>query len=252
MNLEVTPGAPQLLHDTPDGTQWRFPQLSGGAASDRGGGLLPQPDGAAAARVRDVAHVRRRRSPPAQPVIVTLSYNEAARMMDGGEQVDSVAMPLPLQAMLGAVHRRNITSRSRRRRCAATIRSRAMRRLRAIRAATRATRDRDGVGDDAGRKSQIRSAVSQALVAAQARRGARSAAPAREQRRGDVRRCRAGHRTDSACERRRASSRPQAPLPAVESLSFDSDFTPFLKPDVDESRQAAGAAQAVRAIRVST
>ena len=40
------------------------------------------------------------RSPPAQPVIVTLSYNEAARMMDGGEQVDSVALPLPLQAML--------------------------------------------------------------------------------------------------------------------------------------------------------
>ena len=31
-------------------------------------------------------------APPARPVIVTLSYNEAARMMDGGEQVDSVAM----------------------------------------------------------------------------------------------------------------------------------------------------------------
>ena len=33
-------------------------------------------------------------------MIVTLSYNEAARMMDGGEQVDAVALPLPLHAML--------------------------------------------------------------------------------------------------------------------------------------------------------
>jgi hypothetical protein len=31
-------------------------------------------------------------SPPAHPVIVTVSYNEAARFMDGGEQVDSVPM----------------------------------------------------------------------------------------------------------------------------------------------------------------
>ena len=39
-------------------------------------------------------------SPAARPVLVTLRYNEAARMMDGGEQVDSVALPLPLQEML--------------------------------------------------------------------------------------------------------------------------------------------------------
>ena len=32
-------------------------------------------------------------TPPAYPVIVTVSYNEAARFMDGGEQVDGVAMP---------------------------------------------------------------------------------------------------------------------------------------------------------------
>ena len=31
-------------------------------------------------------------SPPAHPVIVTVSYNEAARFMDGGEQVDGVPM----------------------------------------------------------------------------------------------------------------------------------------------------------------
>ena len=31
--------------------------------------------------------------PLALPVIVTVSYNEAGRMMDGGERVDSVALP---------------------------------------------------------------------------------------------------------------------------------------------------------------
>jgi len=31
--------------------------------------------------------------PPARPVIATVSYNEAARFLDGGEQVDGVALP---------------------------------------------------------------------------------------------------------------------------------------------------------------
>ena len=35
-------------------------------------------------------------SPPLVPLLVTLSYNEAARMQDGGEQVDAV----PLSAVL--------------------------------------------------------------------------------------------------------------------------------------------------------
>jgi hypothetical protein len=32
-------------------------------------------------------------SPLARPVLATVSYNEAGRLMDGGERVDSVAMP---------------------------------------------------------------------------------------------------------------------------------------------------------------
>src|SRR5438552_3549695 len=35
--------------------------------------------------------------PPVHPVIVTLSYNEAARMLDGGEQVDAVPLPAELR-----------------------------------------------------------------------------------------------------------------------------------------------------------
>jgi hypothetical protein len=31
--------------------------------------------------------------PAARPVVVTVSYNEAARLLDGGERVDNVAMP---------------------------------------------------------------------------------------------------------------------------------------------------------------
>ena len=39
-------------------------------------------------------------SPPVYPVVVTLSYNQAARMMDGGEQVDSVALDPRIRALL--------------------------------------------------------------------------------------------------------------------------------------------------------
>jgi hypothetical protein len=31
--------------------------------------------------------------PPVHPVVVTVSYNQAARMLDGGEQVDAVPLP---------------------------------------------------------------------------------------------------------------------------------------------------------------
>jgi hypothetical protein len=31
--------------------------------------------------------------PPCRPVLVTVSYNQAARMLDGGEQVDAVPLP---------------------------------------------------------------------------------------------------------------------------------------------------------------
>ena len=37
----------------------------------------------------------------AAPKFVTVSYNEAGRLMDGGEQVDNVAMPAELMAWVG-------------------------------------------------------------------------------------------------------------------------------------------------------
>jgi hypothetical protein len=100
VNLEVTPGAPQLLHDTPDGTQWRFPRCPVELHPSEAEGYYlnlssPQPRAFIMWRMFDDAE-----APVARPVVVTLSYNEAARMMDGGEQVDSVALPMPLQEML--------------------------------------------------------------------------------------------------------------------------------------------------------
>ena len=86
------PGAPQLITDTTHGTQWRFPRCVVELHPSEGEGYFlnlttDQPRAFVMWRMYDDGV-----APPARPVIVTLSYNEAARMMDGGEQVDSVAM----------------------------------------------------------------------------------------------------------------------------------------------------------------
>ena len=39
-------------------------------------------------------------TPPVFPVIVTVSYNEAARMLDGGERVDAVPLPAGILAWM--------------------------------------------------------------------------------------------------------------------------------------------------------
>jgi hypothetical protein len=38
--------------------------------------------------------------PAARPELVTVSYNEAARLLDGGEQVDGIPMPAAIRAWL--------------------------------------------------------------------------------------------------------------------------------------------------------
>jgi len=38
--------------------------------------------------------------PPIRPEVVTVSYNEAARLMDGGERVDAVPMPAEILAWM--------------------------------------------------------------------------------------------------------------------------------------------------------
>lgn len=95
-DAEFEPGPPELLHDGAEGTQWRFPGWSVEMHRVEAEGYFLNVSAAKPCvfvmwRMFDDAN-----PPPARPVVVTLSYNEAARMMDGGEQVDTVAMPVPL------------------------------------------------------------------------------------------------------------------------------------------------------------
>jgi len=93
-----------LLSDGPDGTRWRF----GGHVielhpSESEGYYLNN-----SAREPKVfvlwrmAEPEDKTEPRARPLIVTVSYGEAARFLDAGEQVDAVAMPASILAALDA------------------------------------------------------------------------------------------------------------------------------------------------------
>jgi hypothetical protein len=99
VDLDVEPGEPVCVSDGPEGSQWRFPGLALELYRSEAEGYFlnltaPQPRVFVPWRRHEDA------TPVARPVLVTVSYNEAARMMDGGEQVDSVAMPLAVREWL--------------------------------------------------------------------------------------------------------------------------------------------------------
>jgi len=92
-DTEPTSPDPILLADDAKGTRWRF----GGHffelhPSEAEGYYLnitsPDPKVFVMWRLAEGDA-----EPGAFPVLVTVSYNQAARMLDGGEQVDAVAMP---------------------------------------------------------------------------------------------------------------------------------------------------------------
>jgi len=98
----VVPGAPVCIADGPGGTTWRFPGMAIELHSTEAEGYFlnltsetpvvfvmwrPTEDGT---------------EPAARPAIVTLSYNQAGRSMDGGERVDPVPMPESIRAWLAA------------------------------------------------------------------------------------------------------------------------------------------------------
>jgi len=79
--------------------RWRFPGHATEMHPTEGEGYwlnLNSPDPRAFVMWR----AREGGEPPVVPVVVTLSYNQAARMMDGGEQVDSVSLDPPIRALL--------------------------------------------------------------------------------------------------------------------------------------------------------
>jgi hypothetical protein len=99
-DLDAVPGEPQLLHEGADGAQWRFPGHAIELHRSEGEGYflnLSAPQPCVFVMWRRAEHVA---TPAVFPVVVTVSYNEAARMMDAGEQVDSVALPVPVLAWM--------------------------------------------------------------------------------------------------------------------------------------------------------
>lgn len=92
--------APERIADGEPGTRWRF---AGHALelhrTEAEGYFLnvtaPEPKVFVMWRTADADVV-----PPVRPEVVTVSYNEAARMLDGGERVDAVPMPPEVRAWL--------------------------------------------------------------------------------------------------------------------------------------------------------
>jgi hypothetical protein len=85
--------APVRIRDDAACTQWRFDghQVELHPSEAEGYHLnldAPEPKAFVGWRTHEVPA-----DPPVYPSIVTVSYNEAARMMDGGERVDAVPLP---------------------------------------------------------------------------------------------------------------------------------------------------------------
>ena len=99
-DVEWEAGAPEVEPADGDARRWRFPGCTVELHRSEAEGYFlnlsaPAPCVFVMWRTFDDGE------PRARPVVVTVSYNEAARMMDGGEQVDRVAMPPALHALLG-------------------------------------------------------------------------------------------------------------------------------------------------------
>jgi hypothetical protein len=93
-------GAPVCLRDDAAGTEWRFDGHSIELHRSEAEGYFLNLD---APEPRVFVHWRESEGgagPPVYPAIVTVSYNEAARLMDGGHQVDSVPLAEALLAWM--------------------------------------------------------------------------------------------------------------------------------------------------------
>ena len=89
----ATPGAPERIADGPEGTRWRFPNRAIELHTSEAEGYFlnltsETPRIFVMWRMDEGAE-----EPRAWPEMVTVSYNQAGRSMDGGERVDTVPMP---------------------------------------------------------------------------------------------------------------------------------------------------------------
>lgn len=99
---DASPGPPERATDTPARTSWRFPAMAIELHTSEAEGYFlnltsETPVVFVMWRAQEAGD-----EPAARPLIVTLSYNEAGRFMDGGERVDPVPMPDAIRAWLAA------------------------------------------------------------------------------------------------------------------------------------------------------
>ena len=96
-------GTPVCTEDGPAGTRWTFPAMPIELhPSEAEGYYLNLTSTAPVVFVMWRLDEEEGRVPVAHPEIVTLSYNQAGRFMDGGERVDPVPMADELRAVLAA------------------------------------------------------------------------------------------------------------------------------------------------------
>ncbi|MCC7328184.1 MAG: DUF3305 domain-containing protein [Burkholderiales bacterium] len=98
----LVPGVPECVADGPERTTWRFPRMPIELHPTEAEGYFLN-----LTSDTPIVFVMWRFSedgsePAAYPEIVTLSYNQAGRYMDGGERVDPVPLPDPIRAWLAA------------------------------------------------------------------------------------------------------------------------------------------------------
>ena len=94
------PTVPVIVADDASGTRWRFGGQSLELHPSEAEGYhlnlaAPDPKVFVMWRTAEPGVV-----PPVLPVIVTVSYSQAARMLDGGEQVDAVPLPAGIREWL--------------------------------------------------------------------------------------------------------------------------------------------------------
>ncbi|TFV87736.1 DUF3305 domain-containing protein [Oxalobacteraceae bacterium OM1] len=119
--LEVTPAplphaAPHLLREDEADTRWLFPGFPLELHRDEAEGYYlnvssPHPCWFIMWRLEDLDGRE-----VAVPKTLTLSYNEAARLMDGGERVDTLPLPAEVLAILAAYTQEHYTPEAKKKR----------------------------------------------------------------------------------------------------------------------------------------
>jgi hypothetical protein len=104
-------GAPRLLVDHPEASQWFYPGFDIVLRFSEAEGYYHN----VSTQQPRVFVLWRMEEGRAVPQFVTVSYDEASRWMDGGESVDSVAMPPALFAWVGEFVERNYRAQPKKR-----------------------------------------------------------------------------------------------------------------------------------------